>query len=243
MSGTIYKAASGALLQQMRLDMFSNNLANVNTAGYKADIPPFSLDNLANEGKEDAVGDEILPPMKSRSDFSSGPIVKTDNSLDVAIIGKGLFEVQAPEGTRYTRKGTFMVNKQGELSTPEGWPVMGQGGPIRVEGSDIQISDKGEVFVDGALVSSLQVVEFEDLTQLQKDGNALFMAKEGARPTPLGAGEVNVSQGSFEQSNVNAIRTMTEIIETVRAFETYQRIIRASDDTTAKLINEVGRSV
>lgn len=242
MSGTIYKAASGALLQQMRLDMFSNNLANVNTAGYKADIPPFSLDTIQMQEVEDAGDESEVPPMMSRSDFSSGPMVRTNNPLDVAIIGKGFFEIQAPEGTRYTRKGTFTVNKQGELSTHEGYPVLGQGGPIRIEGSKIEISDKGDVLVDGDQVSSLKVVDFEDTSQLRKEGNTLFVAEAGARPTPMADGTVQLSQGFFEQSNVNAIRTMTEIIETMRAFETYQRIIRASDDTTAKSINEVGRS-
>jgi len=242
MSGTIYKAASGALLQQMRLDMFSNNLANVNTAGYKADIPPFSLDILQQQELEDVGEDSKVPPMKSRSDFSSGPMVRTNSPLDVAIVGKGFFEVTAPQGTRYTRKGTFTVNDQGELSTLEGWPVQGQGGTIKITGSDIQISDKGEVIVDGDIVSSLNVVDFDDLNQLQKDGNSLFVPKEGARPTPLEPASIQLSQGFIEQSNVNAIRTMTEIIETMRAFETYQRIIRTSDDTTAKLINEVGRS-
>lgn len=245
MSGTVYKAASGALLQQMRLDMISNNLANVNTSGYKADIPIFRVDagQTANAPAATHIPGTIsplAPPMEARIDFSTGALVKTGNSMDVGIVGKGFFEIQAPEGTRYTRKGNFTVNEEGQLSTLEGWPVMGTGGTIQVEGSDLRIGDQGEVYVDGDQVNALRLVDFPEPYELDKVGDSLFVPKNGAQPDEMDEGTGQVAQGFVEQSNVNAIQTMTQLIETVRVFETYQRIIRSVDDVASKTVNEVG---
>ncbi len=249
MSGIVYKAASGALLQQMRLDMLSNNLANVNTSGFKADLPVFRVDTgqdaqqTPDSARQPTIISPLAPPMQARTDFSSGAMVKTDNPLDVAIVGKGFFEIQAPEGTRYTRKGNFMVNEDGLLSTSEGWPVMGQGGTITVDGSDIRISDQGEVFVDGDQVNAFRIVDFPEPYRLDKTGDSLFVPKEGVVPEDVEEGNAQLAQGFVEQSNVNAIRTMTELIETIRVFETYQRVIRSADDVTSKTVNEVGKVV
>jgi flagellar basal-body rod protein FlgG len=246
MSGTVYQAAAGAMLQQMRLDMLSNNLANINSTGYKADMPAFrvSSDNTgaaAPSSVETGRLSPYAPPLTARVDFSSGPLAKTGNPLDVAIVGKGFFEVQAPDGLRYTRKGNFTVNEQGLLSTADGWPVMGQGGNIAIEGSRVQINDQGEVFVDGETVNSLKVVNFPATDQLEKVGDTFFVPQNGVQGQELDDGEAQVAQGFLEQSNVDAIRTMTELIETMRLFETYQRVMRSADDANAKTVSEVGK--
>jgi flagellar basal-body rod protein FlgF len=244
MSGSIYKAGSGAILQQMRLDVYANNLANVNTVGFKADQPVFQM-----EEKEPPTGalnnparlNPYAQPLEYNTNFDSGPLQQTGGQLDAAIVGSGFFEVQSPEGLQYTRSGRFSINDQGELSTPEGWPIMGQGGAIAINGNRIDIGDDGQVLVDGDVAGVLRVVDFDDPSQLRKTGNTLFKADNPSAGIK-DAQAYRISQGSLESSNVDAIRTMTEIIESMRVFESYQKVIRAADDATAKTVNEVGRN-
>jgi flagellar basal-body rod protein FlgF len=246
MSGTIYQAAAGALLQQMRLDMLSNNLANVNTTGFKADMPVFHFETEDPQEEIPVYSPGRLspyaPPMSARTDFSAGPAARTGNPLNLAIAGKGFFEVETPDGPQYTRTGNFAINAEGILSTADGWPIMGQGGTLTIDGTRIAIDDNGEVFVDGESAGTLRLVDFEEPYALDKAGDTRFVARDGAQAQPLEPGTSRVVQGFLEASNVDAIRTMTEIIETMRVFEAYQRIIRTADETTAKTVNEVGGS-
>ena len=247
MSGTIYKAASGALLQQMRLDILSNNLANVNTAGFKADNPEFRLDpSLTGIAKTRPQSSPILspysPPMKVSIDYGGGQAIQTGNPLDVALTGSGFFEIQTQEGLQYTRNGNLTVNVDGVLSTSDGYPIMGDGGEINIQGALVEINESGEIEVDGNVLGKLKVVDFPQPYDLKKVGNTRFIpAKDDVRGQP--AEGYTISQGFIEASNVNAIRTMTEIIETTRIFETYQRVMRSADEATSKVVNEVGRSI
>ena len=245
MSGTVYQAAAGAMLQQMRLDVLSNNLANVNTVGYKADKLAFRVDTTAMPQAAQVPAPQLspyAPPLEHMVDFSVGPVRQTQNSLDLAIMGDGFFVVQSPNGLQYTRKGSFSINDQGQLSTADGWPVMGQGGPITIDGSRLVINDQGQIFVDDNQVGTLQIEDFARPYDLQKVGDTLFVpANDRVRSVP--AEDYRIAQGSVELSNVEAIRTMTEIIETLRVFESYQRVMRAADDATAKTVNEVGAAV
>lgn len=245
MSGSIYKAGSGAILQQMRLDVYANNLANVNTVGFKADQPVFRLEQEEPTTESAQNVPRLSPyalPLEYVTRFESGAFQNTGGQMDAAIAGRGFFEVRTPDGLRYTRNGQFSINENGMLSTPQGWPVMGQGGEIAIEGSLIEIGEDGQVMVDGDVVGVLRVVDFNDDRQLKKTGSTLFKVEDPAAG-PIEAENFRISQGVLEASNVNAIRTMTELIETLRVFETYQKVIRAADDATAKTVNEVGRSV
>ncbi|MBI5063344.1 MAG: flagellar hook basal-body protein, partial [Desulfatitalea sp.] len=186
MSGAIYQAAAGALLQQIRLDVLSNNLANVNTSGFKADQPIFRV-NPADTATPSAAANEpgrispYAPPMEARTNYDNGPMTRTGNSLDVAIVGKGFFEIQTPDGPRFTRKGNFTVNEQGVLATAEGWPVKGEGGDIAIEEGRVEIGDQGEVRVDGDVVATIRVVDFPEPYNLVKTGDTLFMPAQGAQ--------------------------------------------------------------
>jgi flagellar basal-body rod protein FlgG len=244
MSGSIYKAAAGALQQQVRLEMLSNNLANVNTIGYKADLPVFRFNEPVPEA-DPVTGDvpklsPYLSPIDAATNFNEGALRKTGNPLDVAIVGKGFFAVQTLDGIQYTRKGRFSVNEQGQLSTTDGNAVMGQGGDIAIDGSRVEISEAGEVSVDGAVVDVLRVVDFERPYQMRKVGGTLFVPAESS-VRPQASQNYRIAQGAVEASNVDALRTMTEMIESLRVFESYQKAIRAADDATAKTVSEVGR--
>jgi len=245
MSGSIYKAGSVAILQQMRLDVYANNLANVNTVGFKADQPVFRMEEADQPQKTGGEAPALSPypiPMKYMTNFETGAVQKTGGQLDVSLVGEGFFEVQTPDGLQYSRNGQFSINEDGMLSTQDGWPVMGQGGEIAIDGNRVVIGEEGEVTVDGQVVGVLKVVDFENPDLLTKSGGTLFKADDPA--AGLGDAEgVRFSQGTLEGSNVNAIRTMTEMIETLRVFETYQKVIRAADEATGKTVNEVGRSV
>jgi flagellar basal-body rod protein FlgG len=243
MSGSIYKAAAGALQQQARLEMLSNNLANVNTIGYKADLPLFRFAEPAQVA-DPVTGDvpklsPYLSPIDQATNFSAGALRETGNPLDVAIVGSGFFAVQTPDGVQYTRKGSFSVNDQGQLSTADGSAVMGQGGAITIEGSRVEISEAGEIAVDGAVVDVLRIVDFERPYRMSKVGETRFIPAEPSL-RPQESGNFRIAQGAVEASNVNALRTMTEMIESLRVFESYQKAIRAADDATAKTVNEVG---
>lgn len=243
MSGSIYKAGAGAILQQLRLDVYANNLANVNTIGFKADQPVFRLEEGQAPTDVDNNPARLSPyalPLEYRTNFESGPVQNTGGQLDVAIMGRGFFEVRSPEGPQYTRSGQFTVNDRGELSTPQGWPVMGQGGVIAIEGSQVEFTDDGQVSVDGDVVGVLRVVDFIDPDQLRKTGSTLFKTDNPSAGL-IDAKDYTIAQGALETSNVDAIRTMTEIIESMRVFETYQKVIKAADDATGKTVNEVGR--
>jgi flagellar basal-body rod protein FlgF len=245
MSGVIYQAAAGALLQQIRLDMLSNNLANLNTVGFKSEKPVFRMTDLQEPSPHQTAAaglSPLAPPLEQIIDFSSGPLQMTGNPLDTAIVGQGFFEVLTDSGLQYTRSGSFTVNTEGILSSADGWPVAGQGGTIAIQGSRVEIGASGEIIVDGTVVDTLRVVDFERPYELEKIGNARFVPSRSdlyAEP----ADHYSISQGYVEVSNVDAIRTMTELIETMRAFESYQRVIRNADEALGKTVNDVGRSV
>lgn len=243
MSGSIYKAAAGALQQQVRLEMLSNNLANVNTVGYKADLPVFRFNEPVPKA-DPATGDvpklsPYISPIDYATNFTEGALRETGNPLDAAIVGDGFFAVQSPDGIQYTRNGRFSVNEQGQLSTTDGNAVMGQGGAIPIDGSRVEISEAGEVSVDGAVVDVLRIVDFNRPYRVRKVGGTRFMPAESS-VRPQESQNYRIAQGAVEASNVDALRTMTEMIESLRVFESYQKAIRAADDATAKTVNEVG---
>jgi flagellar basal-body rod protein FlgG len=249
MYGAIYTAASGALAQERRLAVLANNISNINTAGFKKDIGFFKV----LEENEDALVNPIAkgnPPTqpnaplylqyKTTTDFSPGPLKKTDNPFDLAQEGTGFFCVQTPEGIRYTRSGHFTLDPQGLLVTQDGYTVIGNGGEISIDGQSFAVDIQGNISVDGAQVDKLRVVEFTDSQVLEKVGDTLF-ATTDPDAIPESPELTKVRQGFLELSNVDPVRMMTEMIEVLRGYETYQKAIRALDDASAKSINEVGQ--
>ena len=214
----------GGLRQERKLEMIANHLANVDTSGFKTDMVTF---------------DQMLQS-EMGIDFSPGPLKSTGNALDVALGEDGFFKVQTPRGERYTRNGNFTLDAENILVTANGHPVMGEGGEITIDGSDVRINREGEIFVDGELVDKLAVVTFESMQKMTKDGDSLFAA-------PADSPEVSlenpvVQQGAVEGSNVEAVVEMTRMIETMRTYEAIQKMIQAYDETDGKIISEVGKA-
>jgi flagellar basal-body rod protein FlgG len=249
MYGAIYTAASGALAQERRLAVLANNISNINTAGFKKDIGIFKVleeneDPLVNPIANGNSPIQSNPPLylqyKTKTDFSPGPLKKTDNPFDLAQEGNGFFCVQTSEGIRYTRNGHFTLDPQGLLVTQDGYTVIGNGGEISIDGQSIAVDIQGNISVDGAQVDKLRVVEFADPLDFEKVGDTLF-ATTDPDAIPENSELANIRQGFLELSNVDPVRMMTEMIEVLRGYESYQKVIRALDDASAKSINEVGQ--
>lgn len=251
MSELLYTTATGAIAQRMRLGMLANNLANVDTVGFKSDAPRFSafMPNGADRRAQadPAPGAPLTPNVHvafngGRTDFSQGRLKPTGNVLDLALRGDGFLTVETPAGLRYTRQGVFALSPQGLLVTEEGYPVLGEAGPVRIDGSRVEIGEDGAVRVDGNRIARLKVVDFARPYRLEKAGAALFRPVDEtvvARP----AEGVTVHQGMVETSNVTPIHMMSEMIEVLRAYESCQKVMRTVEDLETKLTGEASRTV
>ena len=248
MSGAIYMSAAGAMAYEKRMQVISNNLANINTSGFKKDKGHFQIINSPDSIKEDLEKNSISeekqqPPLwlqfETRTDFSAGSLKITGNPLDLALEGDGFFCIKTEQGTQYTRNGNFSLDQDGMLVTMDGLPVLGEGGPINIEGDTFTVGVKGNISVDGNLVDTIKIVGFEKPDALEKTGNSLF-AIDDKNAVESRMENTGVSQGFIELSNVNAIRMMTEMIEVLRGYESYQKAIKTADEANAKAINDVG---
>ncbi len=232
----LYLLASGLLLQERKLDVTANNLANVNTPGFKKDLL-VATSWYVPEGQKipttnpyDPSNNYVYPIVgQVRTVLSQGSLVKTGNSLDFAIEGKGFFGVMDGEGNvLFTRKGLFRLDEEGYLVTEEGYRVLDEGfEPIQVAGEPV-VTEEGEIFVDGEVVGRLGVWRLEGP---EKVGEDFFTG------SPLPAEDYRILQGFYEASNVNAIREVVRIIESVRAHEMFSKLVQMLDELQGKINN------
>jgi flagellar basal-body rod protein FlgG len=258
------------LVQERMLDVVGNNLANVDTSGFRARVavnksfPEVLMDRVERYAIVDEVLNEKLedrkfsPYFRGRSAIDNismtnvlsetvmsterGPIQWTDNPTDVVIDGDGFFAVQDGNGnTFYTRAGHFQRNDQGQLVTHDGAFIMGDGGPVAVgEAARVTIGDSGQVFADGELVATLQVVNFATPTYLHHVGKSLLEeTAESGPPQPVeGARMVS---GGLERSNVQVVLEMVRMIEANRAFEASARSVTIQDELSGRMLTSVGK--
>lgn len=243
MNSGMFAALSGNLAAMRRLDIISNNLANVNTVGFKKDKMTFEgiLSSTANPPQvpQNTTADPILQKENVYVDYASGPVNQSGNPLDLAIDGDGFFTVSTPDGTAYTRQGNFRLAADGTLVTSDGYPVMGQEGAIRIQGSRVEIEAGGEIMVDGTASGKISLVDFAKPYNLTKIGSALFVPAD-PQATPQ-AGTSRIRQGHIEGSNVESILEMVQMIETNRYFEACSKVIKGFDDMAARAATELGR--
>lgn len=258
MQDSMLSGLFGALTTEHRLNNIANNLANVNTNGYKRDVISFK-DTMARFAH-----DEIMEPVAhtrskklfpepqhvarpriavAQTDFSQGSLHQTGDPMDLAIAGNGFFKVRSPEGEFYTRNGHFRQSSDGQLVTMQGWPVLAEGGDITLpQGRNLQVAADGRIAVDGAEVGQLQVVTVSDLNALEKLGGNLYRLREGSTAGELPVGnDVTVQQGCIETSNVEIVTEMVNMIETQRQFEAYQKVMQTSDAVDREAVTKVGR--
>lgn len=250
MGSDLYVALSGALARLHEIEVVSNNLANADTVGFKRDRTSFTA---ALETALRTPDQKITPGAtakvftgvgEERFDPSPGPTEQTGAPLDVAIEGEGFFEVETPEGPRYTRAGSFIVDAQGRLATPAGHPVMGSGGPISIDDGAAAILSSGEIAAPAdnpedpqRILGRLKIVDFEDHAALSKTGGNLFQAADGVEPQILD--DAAVLERSIERSNVRPVQELADLIIVQRSFDVAMQMLQADDETSQSLIREV----
>jgi flagellar basal-body rod protein FlgF len=244
MSGVTHLVAAGGVFYEKKLAVLANNLSNINTVGFKRD-QAFRLSGLKENPEQTSISGKSqfffsILPFGTRTDFSPGTLKHTGNPLDLSLDGNGFFCIETPEGIQYTRKGNFTLNGRGEIVTQEGLLVLGEGGNIEIDGKNVVVDAKGNVSVDGNPVDTIKIVDFPQPYALEKAGNSLF-ALADPDIAENEAEEVEVRQGFVEFSNVDAIRVMTEMIDVLRGYESYQKVIQSIHDVSSKAINDVGR--
>ena len=256
-----YTGASGMNAQQNRLDAISNNLANVDTAGYKRDItvsksfPELlirrtNLDGVyhTTEGSADAapvIGKLGLGVETNENyiDFAQGSFKSTNTKTDSALSGKGFYVIETPAGERYTRNGNFLIGKEGILETKDGYPVLGENGYIFLEDDKISINEDGVIARsdDGTEIDRFKVVRFDNERYLKKMGESLYSTNDIAGPAHIaeGAERPVFLQGYSETSNVNVVNEMVQMIEVNRAYEANQKTITSEDSMMGTLWQKV----
>lgn len=217
-----------------RNSVVANNLANVNSNGYKRDV---MFSEVMKSNNKSSVKNQIA------TDFSQGDLRQTNNPLDMAISGPGMFTIDDGNQTAYTRDGHFTRGSDGFLQTSSGKPVMGQAGWIdlgRGLGSvgEVRIGTGGDVHVDDELIDTLEISYFGKQSDLKKVGANLFTAKPGAIDHRIE--EPKIMQGKIEGSNVVAVHEMVELIELQRNFQTSQKALQALDNAVGKAANSIG---
>ncbi|MCX7015747.1 MAG: flagellar basal-body rod protein FlgF [Candidatus Sumerlaeota bacterium] len=256
----LYIALSSAMALERHLDVVANNMANTNTVGYKQDVAQF--ESLLPD-TDSILPDPDLPPDQQPSkppqsplvgpyfvnmrgtftDFAQGDLRETNNPLDLALQGPGFFAVETPQGERYTRAGAFVLNSKGELTTPDGARVLGEGGPIVLTSARISVADDGSILQDANPVGRFRVVQFDDLRALDKTGANLFQvgdANAAPRASVPEDGTV-VRQNTLEYSNVNMISEMVRLIQTERSYTMAEKAIKTIDEAAQTAIGGVLR--
>jgi flagellar basal-body rod protein FlgF len=239
MENTLLIGLSRQTTLERQLDVIANNVANVNTVGFKADASLFEEFLMPGAHEDNFVGrDRRLSYVQDRGtfrDFSQGAAEQTKNPLDVAIDGGGFLVVQTAAGERYTRDGGLHLDSQGQLVTVAGNPVLGTSGPIVFQPTDhdINVAEDGTITVlqgngtADSLRGKLRLVSFPDAQKMLKEGLNLYSAGEGAPQADL---KSVVRQGFIEKSNVNAVAEMSRMIEVTRAYSQISTLLQQESD-------------
>ena len=224
-----------AMLGQLQLnEVIANNLANINTRGFKKDLIFFEMLKVGDKNTK----------AREATDFAQGALTETNNPLDLAISGRGFFTIQTEDGIAFTRDGHFKLDGDGVLRTQQGQVVLGEGGEIVLVDNDLKpeqitVTRNGEIYLGDMFIDRLAIKDFEDYSKLQKRGENMFVVDESVQPISLQEPEVH--QGFLEEANVNPAEEMIQLIEVQRQFESIQRMVRTLDETFRKAATEVGK--
>ncbi len=239
MAGGIYTALSGMQARLDQLDRLASDIANVGTAGYKAErTSTIAAERPSFQNALESAIDVATGP--GRLDFRSGAVVTTGRDLDLALEGRGFFVVATPQGERYTRNGQFDRRADGTLTTADGMAVQGVDGPITLAKGEITIEGDGTVRAGDTVAGRLRVVDIGDYSTLVREDAGRFRVPAGtALVAPPGTA---VRGGALEQSNVSVADRMAQLIEVRRTFEALQRgLTMLANDIDQRAINEFGR--
>jgi flagellar basal-body rod protein FlgF len=228
-----------ALRRQM--EVVANNMANMNTTGFKAEQLLFEeyLMPVARDRDFPALDQQLsfTDDWATVHDFSPGPVVDTGNPLDVALKGEGFLVVQTPAGEMYTKAGSLGISREGQLVDPSGYPIMGEGGPIQFLPNEngVQVADDGTISSDQGIKGKLRIVEFPDPQNVERFGENLW---QGGTPQP--ATSTTIQQGSIEKSNVSGVSQMSQMLEIQRAYESVANLLQRHDEQRRSAIQKLG---
>jgi flagellar basal-body rod protein FlgG len=241
---TLYQAAAGMMAQFARQLTLSANLANIDTPGYKRqestirDFQQLFLLRLAN-GEASPVGtlSTAVRWDQPRTDTQQGALVETGRPLDLAIAGNAFFAVQTPDGVQYTRDGRFQLDAQRRLVTADGYPVLGEQGPLVVPPGDIWVEPDGTLLVGDQVIGRLLLVEFPPDAQFELVRGNRYRTDAAGVPSQT----AGVSQGFIEASNVDLTQTLTDMLVATRSYQLAARTLQLADETLRLAVNSVGR--
>jgi flagellar basal-body rod protein FlgF len=243
MDNALYVGLSRQMTLQRQLDIVANNIANADTAGFKTEKPLFRT-----EPKSPARTADGPKPIKFvidaglTRDFSQGALRTTNSAFDLAIDGAGFFQIQTPEGERYTRDGHFRLDETGRIVTQAGQAV------LDARGAEVIIDPKKgalEIARDGSMsqgieqVGRLGVVNFDSLSDLEKSGDNQFRNTSNQQPQPAPGSLLR--QGMLEGSNVNPVLQVTDMIQVTRAYESLARMMESTQELSRRTVERLGR--
>ena len=229
-----YSALAGAIAREQSIATVANNLANINTSGYKKSGINFESMLQAEKQIKETKGINYSRSKENFTDFTPGAIRPTENPLDAALNGNGFFKVQGAESVLYTRRGDFVINADGLLTTASGLPVLDEGnGQITIpdtDTSDVVFAADGTIYLLGprgsrSEVSKIAMVEFENRNQLKRETDTTFSNPVGAAEIP--SDTTTLVQGSLELSNVNMAEEMAKMVNNNRAYETMHKVLES----------------
>jgi len=252
----LYTAWTGMANEQKRLDIVSNNLANASTVGFKQDnVTNQSFDHhltikikdASENFNNKAIGSMSLGVKLGEvyTDHGQGSLRQTGNTYDLALEGKGFFQVSVTdkngnESIQYTRDGSFTITLDGSIVDMDGNNLLGESGEINVpvDASDIAIDSSGSIYADGVYIDTIRTIDFDNYNYLQKVGDSRYTVAPGVNQVDSNA---LIHQGFTEQSNVNVVSEMVDMIAITRAYEANQKIIQTIDGTLELAANSVGK--
>lgn len=221
-------------VDQLKLQSISNNVANINTPGFKkATLEQTEFNELLQPSINLA-----MQQVQKEEIYTQGTVTQTNSPEDLALRGDGYFQVQGEEGVYYTRRGDFHLSNRGELVTATGEILLGHSGGIQVDGESFTIDKQGVLYIDHRKVDQLQLAHFEHPERLHYVGNGLYQSDE----SPTTQANTQVLQGFIEQSNIKSIDEMLNMVSTSRHFEANQKVMRAANNLLATAINQLGES-
>ncbi len=256
----LYAAANAMRYRTHEVDVIANNLANVSTDGFKRDrLAMRSFGDILATRMNDHGGRPVdFPPGPTPIgimnlggpaaetefiDYSPGAPEVTGNPLDLMLNGPGFFVIDTPQGNRYTRNGAFTLDNEGRIVNQNGYILQGTNNqPIRlISPAPFSVNANGEIAQNGIPVGRIQVVEFGDLSNLEKEGSTLFRRIDPNLTPPAGATETRVEQGTLERSNVDAIDALVQLISAQRAYEAAARAVDMFNQSMTRVSGELGR--
>lgn len=273
----LYTGAAGMLSQMTRMDVVANNLANVDKTAFKKDttifknFPEMLLRRIDDDGVvKFPLGSYDKMPYIGKigtgvevnevfTDYKQGSLRQTNNQFDLALEGKGFFVVETEKGNRYTRDGSFLIDKGHYLVTKDGHKVLGEKGYIQIQKNNFMISEEGDIVINSSLqdnpvvsdvqndwqnatpIDRIKIVNFRELRELKKEGNSFYRDTlfSGAPETPSELPKVR--QGFLETANTNIVEEMVQMIEVQRAYEANSKSVQSHDSALSRLIDHGAR--